>query len=163
MPDLSRVSGLIGEVVTVDPISIGLLMATASGAGGAAGQQAWQGLGALVRRPFERHSDAEAESAAHSGLDEWAKLQRAPSDREAAFALAVALQARAAEEAGFRAALQTWLAETQATQQPTIETVSNVVSGGNQYGAIMQGGTFTGITVTHQSPSTPPAEDPRPQ
>jgi hypothetical protein len=137
----------------VDPVSAGLLLAVVGGIGGAVGQQAWNGLSVLVRRPL-RHSPL-AETAPPSGVDELVMLQQAPTSREAATRLAGVLQVRAETDAEFRAALQGWLSEVRAVF-PGGGDVHNQIRGGTQHGSVFQGRDFCGLAV---SASPPPASD----
>src|SRR6266567_677199 len=93
----------------MDPVSVGLLLAVAGGVGGAVGDQTWNGLSALVRRPHQHSSNAAVTDP--SGVDELVALQQTPTNREVATRLAGVLQARADTDARFHAALQEWLAQ----------------------------------------------------
>src|SRR5260370_25407028 len=120
----------------VDPVTIGaVLAAVVSGAGGALGGQVWAGACALVRRPF-RHGQA----AVPGGAGELAALEQAPSEQRRAVALAQVLIARAGADAGFGEALAAWW--EQASQVRIGGDVTNTVSGGTQYGPVLQGRDF---------------------
>ena len=129
----------------MDPVSVGLLLSVAGGVGGAVGTQAWQGLVALVKRPFAHSSELEVTAA--SGLDELDALQREPGDREAAARLASVLRARAEVDGGFRTAMQAWLAQAHAAFPASTGDVHNEISGGTQHGPVLQGRDFSGITI----------------
>jgi hypothetical protein len=139
----------------MDPVTIGaVLAAVAGGAGGALGAQVWAGACALVRRPF-RHYQA----AVPSGGAELAALEQAPADQRRAVVLAEVLIARAGVDAGFGEALAAWW--QQASQVRIGGDVSNTISGGTQYGPVLQGRDFTGLTFsTPAAPPAPPAPDP---
>ena len=146
----------------MDPVTIGaVLAAIAGGAGGALGGQVWAGVSALVRRPFRRvHAGGEITAQLPSGLAELAALEQAPADERRAVALAEVLVARAGADAGFREALEVWW--EQASQIRIGGDVTNTVSGGTQYGPVLQGRDFSGLTFGAFAvpPPTPPAQDP---
>ena len=140
----------------MDPVTIGaVLAAVAGGAGGALGGQVWEAACALVRRPFRR-SRARADSAAvvPSGAAELEALQQAPADERRAVALAEVLVARASADEGFAAALTAWW--EQASHIEASGDVTNTVSGGTQYGPVLQGRDFTGLTFGAPAPPSPP-------
>lgn len=94
----------------MDPVTIGaVLLAIVSGAAGEVGSKLWDGLSALVRRPFHRRQAAGA-AAISSGEVELAALQQAPSDERRAMALAAALVARAGTDEDFQQGLENWWA-----------------------------------------------------
>ncbi|MEU3408336.1 hypothetical protein ABZ766_30900 [Streptomyces sp. NPDC006670] len=102
----------------MDPITAAALAALAGGLGGEAGRHAWQGLTALVRRPFGRASTQGTEDGAapriSSGELEVAALEGEPADPLRAQALATALGVRAALDDEFRALLDEWWQQAQA-------------------------------------------------
>lgn len=132
----------------MDPISVALLAAMAGGLGGEAGQQAWQGLVALVRRPF-RHTEAVS-----SGEPELTALTRAPDDSTRAHALSTALAVRAAVDTDFRQALEEWWQFARTVGQQD-RGVNNLISGGSYQGPVILGRDISGNTFT--SPPNPPA------
>ncbi|MGK5638698.1 hypothetical protein ACSNOK_10365 [Streptomyces sp. URMC 126] len=137
----------------MDPISASVLVALAGGAGGEAGRQAWQGLTALVRRPF-RHGDDDSPAPApplqvSSAQPELTALQNAPTDPDRAQALVTALGVRAALDARFRHDLDEWW--QRARSVGTGGDVHNHISGGTYNAPTFQGRDYSGITVT-----TPP-------
>ena len=74
-------------------------------------------------------------------------------------ALAGVLLARAGADAGFGQALAAWW--DQASQVRVGGDVANTVSGGTQYGPVLQGRDFTGLTfATPPVPPVSPAPDP---
>ncbi|MFD5624183.1 hypothetical protein [Streptomyces yangpuensis] len=102
----------------MDPITAAALAALAGGLGGEAGRHAWQGLTALVRRPFGRAGaqgtdDGEAPRIS-SGELEVAALEGEPADPLRAQALATALGVRAALDGEFRTLLDEWWQRAQA-------------------------------------------------
>ncbi|WP_330239706.1 hypothetical protein [Streptomyces sp. NBC_00525] len=131
----------------MDAITAAALTAMAGSVGGDAGRQAWQGLTALVRRPFRRASPEDGDSAADSGISsgerELAELERDPADPLRAQALATALGVRAALDGEFRALLDSWWREA---RSGTGGDVSNNVSGGTQNAPLLQGRDFSQIT-----------------
>ena len=143
----------------MDPVTIGaVLAAIVGGAGGALGTQLWDGVSALVRRPFRRaHAAGETTSALPSGSAELAALEQAPANEQRALALAKVLVARADADAGFREALTAWWEH--ASQFHIGGDVTNTISGGTFHGPMLQGRDFSGLTFG--SATAPPAgQDP---
>lgn len=138
----------------MDPVTIGaVLAAVAGGAGGALGSQVWAEVSALIRRPFRRSRAAGDTTAAPlSGSAELAALKQSPADERRAVALAQVLVARAESDIGFRRALEAWW--ERASLIRVSGDVANTVSGGTQYGPVVQGRDFTGLTFG--SPAEPP-------
>jgi hypothetical protein len=145
----------------MDPVTIGtVLAAIAGGAGGALGSQLWAGVGTLVRRPFRRlRSSGDSPTLPPNGEAELVALEQDPADERRAVALAEVLVARADADSGFRKALQDWW--EQASQiRVGGEDVANTVSGGIQYGPVLQGRDFIGLTFgSPVPPPIPPAPD----
>ncbi|RLU80612.1 hypothetical protein CTZ27_34480 [Streptomyces griseocarneus] len=147
----------------MDPISAAALAALAGGVGGEAGRQAWQGLSALVRRPFGRRAgtqDGTDDLAVSSGLPELTALEGAPEDQMRAQALATALGVRAALDAEFRELVMEWWRQAQTvgatdTVHNTAHEVHNDISGGTQQ-TVVQGGNFSHLTFNASPGSTPP-------
>ena len=81
-------------------------------------------------------------------------LEQAPADERRALALAEVLVARAAADAGFGEALQAWW--EQASLIRIGGDVANTISGGTQYGPVLQGRDFSGLTF-NTAPPVPPA------
>lgn len=138
----------------MDPITAAALAALAGGLGGEAGRHAWQGLSALVRRPFGRGAAQEATEApgVNSSRLELAALEEAPTDPMRAQALATALGVRAALDAEFRGLLEEWWQRAQ-----TISAggeVHNHISGGTQR-EVFQGRDFSNITFNVHQTSPP--------
>ncbi|MEK8143897.1 hypothetical protein NKH18_24015 [Streptomyces sp. M10(2022)] len=131
----------------MDPITAAALAALAGSVGGEAGRQAWQGLTALVRRPFQRgaaqDSEPDGSPGASSGELEIADLENNPADPLRAQALATALGVRAALDGEFRALLEEWW---QHAQTGSGSEVHNSISGGTQNGPVLQGRDFSSIT-----------------
>ncbi|UXY32217.1 hypothetical protein [Streptomyces sp. HUAS TT20] len=138
----------------MDPVSVGLLAALAGGAGGEVGRQAWAGLTALVRRPFRRDGPGQG-PVVSSGEPELVRLAGDPGDQGRAQALSTALAVRAALDEDFRTGLAAW-----AEQAKLVRTgdgaVTNTVSGGTQYGPVVQGRDFSNLTFTGTSPPPRP-------
>ncbi|MFI5683707.1 hypothetical protein [Streptomyces sp. NPDC051636] len=137
----------------MDPVSVTLLAALASGAAGEAGRQAWTGLGALVRRPFRRGDGTDRLPAVSSGEAELAALQHDPADPVRAQALSTALAVRAALDAEFQAGLQQWHEQAKLVRTGDGET-RNEISGGTFNSPVLQGRDFNGVSFGN--PTTPP-------
>ena len=136
----------------MDPVSVGLLVALAGGAGGELGRNAWAALSALVRRPFRR-AGGEDVPAVGSGEAELARLAQNPADQSTAQALSTTLAVRAALDAEFRAVLASW--QDQAQRIPLDEGgVRNTISGGVQHGPVLQGRDFSNLTFTMAAPGS---------
>jgi hypothetical protein len=131
----------------MDPVTVGaVLLAVATGVSEALGGQLWAGVVSLVRRPPRgRKGPAGELSAAWSGEAELAALEAAPADQAKAVALAKVLLARASTDPGFGRALRAWWDQAAPVREKT-GSVSNVISGGNQYGPVLQGRDFSGFT-----------------
>lgn len=144
----------------MDPITAAALAALAGGLGGEAGRQAWQGLTALVRRPFgravARGARDEETPQVSSGEPEVAALEGDPADPVRAQALATALGVRAALDGEFRRLLGEWWQQAQAGSSGG--DVHNSINGGTQSGPVLQGRDFSDLTfdMTHMpgSPQT---------
>src|SRR5689334_8723715 len=135
----------------MDPVSVGLLAALAGGAGGELGRQTWEGLSALVRRPFRGADGANgADTTAGAGLAELEELQQDPDSGQRARELSNALERRAGRDPGFRAALATW--HEQAKRVHSEGSVRNTISGGAQHGPVLIGRDFTGVSFTTSPP-----------
>jgi hypothetical protein len=81
-------------------------------------------------------------------------LSEAPGEPARAEALSGVLAARAAVDPEFAAALDSWRGQVPALVEGS---VTNTVSGGTQYGPVVQGRDFSGITFN--SPAAPPARE----
>ncbi|WP_323384208.1 hypothetical protein [Streptomyces calidiresistens] len=137
---------------------MGLLLALAGGAGGELGRQSWNGLAALVRRPFRR-GDQPPEVGERAEVapaePELVALEEAPADEERGRALSAALAYRAAVDVDFRAGLEEWVSRAREVRVAGVE-VKNTISGGSFHGPVIQGNNFSGLTWT-TSPLPPPA------
>jgi hypothetical protein len=142
----------------MDPISAAALAALAGGIGGEAGRQAWTALNALIHRPFS-HGEADGEAGAlvvSSGEAELTALAQDPGELERAQRLSTALAVRAALNAEFRLALESWWQQAQSVR--TSEgAVTNQVSGGTQYGPVVLGRDFSSLTITAHGSADPRA------
>ncbi|MBQ0949020.1 MULTISPECIES: hypothetical protein [Streptomyces] len=143
----------------MDPVSVGLLMALAGGAGGEAGRQAWAGLSTLVRRPFRGVKETSEGSPATSGEGELSWLEEAPADQPRAQALSQALAARAAADGDFRSDLGQWH-EPAMTFRVGEGRTTNHISGGTFHGpAVLAENISGGLTfTTPASGSTSPPD-----
>jgi hypothetical protein len=148
----------------MDPVAIGaVLLAILSGASEGLGGKLWDGVVALVRRPFRKDvpaGDTAGVARVDPGTAELAALQQAPGNQQRAVALAEVLLARSAADAGFRRALQAWWDQAEPIRAST-GGVSNVISGGTQQGPVLQGRDFSNLSFGVSPPSAPP-EDPGP-
>lgn len=124
----------------MEPIAAELLMAFAGSTAGAAGQQAWASLRALVmRHPAEGEGGAggagegEEQPAASREVEE---LEARPDSAEHARRLAAALRRRADRDPAFAGEFTAWRrrAEEAATGSGDVH---NRISGGRQEGVIM--------------------------
>ncbi|MFF3173837.1 hypothetical protein ACFVQ0_14535 [Streptomyces sp. NPDC057900] len=138
----------------MDPITAAALTALASSAGGEAGRQTWQGLTALVRRPFRRGTaqvpGEDGSPVVSSGELEAAALAADPADPLHAQALVTALGVRAALDGEFRALLDEWW---RAAQAGAGGSVHNSISGGSQTAPVIQARDVSGLTF-HMPPDT---------
>ena len=135
----------------MDPVTLGaVLAAVAGGAGGALGSQAWNGICALIRRRF-RHGMADDDPGAVllSGEEALAALEQHPGDVGSATELAGVLITRAGTDSEFQRELAAWW--EQARQVQLGDHVSNTISGGIQYGPVLQGRDFTGLNFGMQA------------
>jgi hypothetical protein len=142
----------------MDAATIGaVLLGIVGGVGSGLGNSLWTGLGTLVHRPFRRRRYAVAPAAViRSGEHELAALTQAPADKQRALALARVLVTRSEADPEFRQALLGWWDQA-APIRATV--VTNTISGGTQYGPVIQGQNFTGLTFSapavRQRPSAP--------
>lgn len=131
----------------MDPITAAALTALAGSLGGDAGRQAWQGLTALVTRPFRQGSSPDVPPEGSPGISsgelEVAELESNPADPQRAQALATAIGVRAALDGEFRALLEEWWHDAQSGSG---SEVHNSISGGTQNAPVIQGGDFYGLT-----------------
>lgn len=142
----------------MDPVSVGLLVALAGGAGGEIGREAWAGLVRLVRLPFRRDGGDDG-SAGGSGEAELARLAEEPGDESRAQALSTALAVRAALDAEFRAGLRTWQEELPPLPRDGADSVTNIVSG-QVHGPVVQGRDFHADSFHIHTGPVPPDEGP---
>lgn len=145
----------------MDPVSVGLLMALAGGAGGEAGRQAWAGLSTLVRRPFRSVGETSESSPATSGEGELIRLEEAPADQSRAQALSEALAARATADSDFRSDLSRWH-ELAITLRVGEGRTTNHISGGTFHGPTVQAENISGgltFTTPASSSSSPPDDE----
>ncbi|MEU9608271.1 hypothetical protein [Streptomyces sp. NPDC048057] len=145
----------------MDPITAATLAALAGGLGGEAGRQTWQGLAALVRRPFQRGSDEgtvdDGTPQISSGEREVAALEDNPADPLRAQALATAIGVRAALDSEFRTLLEEW--QQQQAKPASVSTIHNSVSGHVPNGQVVQGQNFSSLTFNlTRNPAAPRSE-----
>ncbi|MGP8000359.1 MAG: hypothetical protein ACLPKI_24020 [Streptosporangiaceae bacterium] len=144
----------------MDPITLAaVLAAVVTGASEALSGQLLTSLTSLVRRPGYRKT-AEADRAGLPlGEAELAALEESPRDGHKAATLAEVLLARSQADPGFEQALQQWWARAEPVRA-RIGTVENTISGGTQYGPVLQGRDFTNLTFGTAQPPPPPPADP---
>jgi hypothetical protein len=147
----------------VDPVTLGaVLAAVVGGVGSQLGTQLWDGVVSLVRRPFRHKTGASGDAAGAavvpSGQAEVAALQQDPDDQRKAVALAEALLARSGADEDFQRALEGWWQQAEPIRA-SIGNVTNTISGGTQYGPVLQGRDFSNITFG-ATPATPPVPPP---
>lgn len=144
----------------MDPVTIGaVLLAIISGASEGLGDRLWEGVVALVRRPFPRRAQAggsaDAPADGASGEMELAALEHDPAGEQRAVALADVLLARADADDGFRQALEAWWGQA-STIRSGSGNVTNRISGGSQQGPVLQGRDFTHVTFGAAQVAQPP-------
>jgi hypothetical protein len=141
----------------MDPVTLGaVLVALATGVGGALGGQLWTGLGSLIRGPLHQKAAVGDAAAVVSGQTELAVLQQSPGDQRTAVALAEALLARAGADAGFANELEQWWAQAEPVRV-ALGNVTNTISGGTFNGPVLQGRDFTGPLTFGVAPASPAA------
>ncbi|MFF3402169.1 hypothetical protein ACFYW6_27100 [Streptomyces sp. NPDC002659] len=141
----------------MEPISVALLVALATGTGGEVGRQAWAWLSSLVRRPSQLGQGTPDTAPVSSGEAELTRLEEAQADparEQAAQALSTALATRAAVDPDFAADLQRWH-----------EHVGLVRTGDGDVHIEISGGTFYGPNISARDVSgvstvTPPPPSP---
>lgn len=125
----------------MEPITAGLLVALASGAAGAAGEQLWTSLRDLATRRGSHPGESELEVSAEP-----------PPTEERAGQLAALLNERARQDLDFAAALEVWRRRVNAEVATRSGDVTNEISGGTQ-GTVIQGRDFHGgITLGGSHP-----------
>jgi hypothetical protein len=141
----------------MDPVTLGaILLAIATGAGGGLGGELWEGVRDLARRPFRRgHRPVDTTDLASSGAADLSCLEQTPGNEARAVALAVALLARAEEDAGFLKDLEGWSARAN-RELAGVGGVTNTISGGNQQGPVLQGRDFSSLTFGCTAVNGPP-------
>ncbi|MGW2672375.1 hypothetical protein ACWC5F_30530 [Streptomyces sp. NPDC001272] len=144
----------------MEPISAALLLALATGAAGAAGEQSWQGLSGLVRR-WRGQGNIDVEPAGSAEMvpaqPELTALEQQPTDENRAQLLSVALAARAGADAGFAAALENWHRQAQQVVPATaIGNASTHISGGSQGNVVTTRDVFGGLQIGQ--PVIPPTQ-----
>ncbi len=123
----------------MEPITATILatavMPLVNGVAGEAGKQAWRSLVDLVRRTFDRDSEA---------VHAVAELEASPSDASRVQMTAETLVVAAERDSAFAGALRSWVDEAQALCPPD-NRVTNVIAGDAQVqGNVVQGRDFSG-------------------
>lgn len=124
-----------------------VVSAMVSGVAGEAGEKLWDGLAALVRRPFRGGDDQ------GSGMAELAAVEKAQDDKDRALELAKVLLARADAQEAFAAGLDAWLGQARQVML-SIGGVSNTISGGHQTGPVFQGRDFHDLNFSSRPPTS---------
>jgi hypothetical protein len=141
----------------MDPVTVGaVLLAIVTGVSEATGSRLWAGVVALVRRPL-RGNKAPGGQEVVSGATELAALQQSPAGQDQAVALARVLLARAAADGEFDREFQQWWQQAEPVRA-SLGNVTNTISGGTQYGPVLQGRDFTDLTFHSCPPTRPPKE-----
>ena len=142
----------------MDAVTIGAVLAAIStGAGEGLGNQLWDGVVSLVRRPLHHKPATNSDVAAvvPTGEAHLAALQQAPGDQDKAVALAEVLLARSIADEEFRRAVQDWWDQA-GPIRASIENVTNTVSGGTQHGPVLMGRDFSNVSFGVAQASPPP-------
>jgi len=134
-----------------------VVLAVVTGASEALGGQLLERLSSLVKRPSRRRAAAGGQVPVSSGEAELAVLRQDPGDQRTAVALAEVLLARAGDDSEFGQALRQWWAQA-GPVRASLGDVTNTVSGGTQYGPVLQGRDFTSLTFG--APASPPPAPP---
>lgn len=139
----------------MDPVTLGaVLTAVVTGTSEALSAQLWSDLLSLIRRSGRGKRAAGDQAALPRGEPELMALQHAPHDHQKAVALAELLLARAKADADFSSALAAWWGRAEPVQANTGD-VTNTISGGTQYGPVVQGRNFGSITFGPNPPRSP--------
>ena len=145
----------------MDSVTLGaVVLAVVTGASEVLGGQLLERLSSLVKRPSHRRAAGSDQVAVSSGEAELAVLRQDPDDQRTAVALAEVLLARAAEDSEFGQALRQWWAQA-GPVRASLGDVTNMVSGGTQYGPVLQGRDFTNLTFGARAPSAPASPEGR--
>ncbi len=130
----------------MDPVTLAaVLVAVVTGASEALGGQLLTGLASLVHRPWHRKTAEAGPAALPPGQAELQALQDSPHDEQKAVALAEAMLARSQADGEFGRALEQWWARAEPVRA-SLGEVTNTISGGTQYGPVLQGRDFTNLT-----------------
>ena len=142
----------------MDAVTIGAVLAAIStGAGEGLGNQLWDGVVSLVRRPFHDEPATNSDGAAvvPAGEAHLAALEQTPGDQDKAVALAEVLLARSIADGEFRRALRNWWDQAEPIRA-RIENVTNTISGGTQQGPVLMGRDFSDVSFGAAQASPPP-------
>jgi hypothetical protein len=144
----------------VDPVTVSaVLLAVVTGVSEALGGHLWDGVVSLVRRPSHGKKYPGGEIATiSSGEAELLALQQSPNNQQKAMMLAEVLLTRAEADDEFDRALKQWWATAEPVREK-IGNVTNTISGGTQYGPVLQGRDFTNLNFG-TGPVTPPVPPP---
>jgi hypothetical protein len=143
-----------------------VLLGIAGGVGEGLGGQLWEGLARLIRLPVHRvvteSGDTPVGTTVRTGDGDLAALRQAPGNRDRATSLAQILLARSGADEEFRRALEHWWEQAEPIRASAgTGNVINTISGGSQYGPVVQGRDFSGISfgATPLAPPVPGSSD----
>jgi hypothetical protein len=144
----------------MDPVTLGaVLLAVVTGVSETFSGQLWAGVVSLVRRPGRRKkAPGDDAVTVPSGEAELAALRQAPGNQQKAVALAEVLLARADADDGFKQALLSWWAQAEPVRL-SIGNATNTISGGTQFGPVLQGRDFSNLSLG--VPPVPPPAPPK--
>lgn len=142
----------------MDPITLSVvLVAVMTGASEALGGQLLSGLASLIKRPWHRKAASPEQPALPSGETELAALEAAPGDQQKALQLAKVLLARSGADAEFGQGLQNWWVQAEPLRNSS-GNVTMTISGGNQYGPVLQGRDFSNLNFGVPPPPVLPKD-----
>jgi hypothetical protein len=131
----------------MDPVTVSaVLLAIISGVSGEAGAKLWDGLRRMISRPPRTSlSETSALTVQSDGARELAALEQGTPTQQEALALANALLKRADADVSFRQDLEAWWSHASQINITAGDTDSTI-TGGTQYGPVLQGRDFSGLT-----------------
>ena len=141
----------------MNPITLGTtLLAVITGTSEALSGQLWKQIISLIHRPRQHETSGDNQRTVSPGEPELTALQQSPHDQQKAIALAEVLVARARGDVSFERALHAWWVRAEPFRAG-VGSVTNIISGGTQYGPVVQGQKFGSLTFgVTASPPAPP-------